>query len=580
MANFKVGVGKADVTGFVYGIGMMGYGMSFNIVKDIETNLYARAYVISNGTNKVCWVNSEICFYTIALKNAIVNKIQNLYPHWNYSDANLLLSAQHTHSGPGGYSHHILYNLTIPGFQPTVFNAIVNGTIKAIEAAENNLQDANLHFAKSNFDDAIAELAINRSINAYNKNPEVETKIGSNNAHLAIDRCMKLLYISNQNKLPIGAINWFGVHTTSLSNDNSRICSDNKGYAATYLEEKMSTLNPNFIGAFAQDTAGDVSPNFKWDAEKNWTRGKYRNDFKSAAHNGKLQFIKALELIEQAQNNNPLSNTIDYEIVYVDFSDIKIDWQFANGKKGLRTVPAAQGFSFFEGTKEGPGIGKALATAGRFASNLIWMYEKTLFKLWHLRDHKTAIDIDMKYKMHGRKHIVLEVNSGKIMGTFQIKNMILPAAADPTIKHFKLLDQIGLTKRTPWVPRILPIQIIIVGKIAVLGIAAEITTIAGKRLQETVLNILKHRGVTEVILSTYTNGYSGYITTPEEYDCQLYEGGHTIFGKYTLPAYQTKFKELALQMLKPKAERNIDAVTKPIIFAENEIWYGSEIITN
>ena len=48
-----------------------------------------------------------------------------------------------------------------------------------------------------------------------------------------------------------------------------------------------------------------------------------------------------------------------------------------------------------------------------------------------------------------------------------------------------------------------------------------------------------------VILSPYANAFSGYITTQEEYQTQYYEGGHTIFGQWTLAAHQTQFDKVA-----------------------------------
>jgi len=42
---FEIGAGKADITAFNIGVGMLGYGRYFNIVKGVETNLYARAFV-------------------------------------------------------------------------------------------------------------------------------------------------------------------------------------------------------------------------------------------------------------------------------------------------------------------------------------------------------------------------------------------------------------------------------------------------------------------------------------------------------------------------------------------------------
>lgn len=61
-----------------------------------------------------------------------------------------------------------------------------------------------------------------------------------------------------------------------------------------------------------------------------------------------------------------------------------------------------------------------------------------------------------------------------------------------------------------------PIQLVIIGDIALAGFPFEITTIAGKRLRDSLFEVLKQRGVSQVILCPYANGYSGYITTYEE----------------------------------------------------------------
>ena len=48
-----------------------------------------------------------------------------------------------------------------------------------------------------------------------------------------------------------------------------------------------------------------------------------------------------------------------------------------------------------------------------------------------------------------------------------------------------------------------------------------------------------------VVVAGYSNGYAGYITTPEEYRLQQYEGGHTLHGPWSLPAYQQVASRLA-----------------------------------
>lgn len=575
--SYLAAAAKIDITPLVYNIGMMGYGMHFNRVYDIETPLYARAFIVQHekSRKKVALVNAEICFCTIAIKDAVVKKLAAIYPEGEFLDANIMISAQHTHSGPGGYSHHLLYNLTIPGFQPKVFNVIVNGIVEAIIDADRKLQPAVLQYDTGEFAPK-AKVAFNRSLAAYNNNPEVKPKIKPADKNLALDRTLRLLRIDTPEGDPMGSINWFGVHTTSLSNDNGRICSDNKGYAADYLERDIREkyLNsPDFVAAFAQEKAGDITPNYKWDVDKKWTRGKYKNDFKSAQYNGSLQYQQALKVWESANQKTPMSGDIDFDLVYVDFSRAEVDSDFADGQVGLHTLPPSQGISFLEGTTEGPGMAKAIGFLARRITNLLHLYDKTAFKLF--ANAKERQYIDRKYALEGNKHVIIEAGRGKVMGSFKIKSLILPGAVDPVIKNLKRLDEKGLAKRTPWIPVILPLQIITIGELALIGIPAEVTTIAGKRLHDTLLSILKHKGIRNVILSTYSNGYHGYITTPEEYDVQAYEGGHTVYGKWTLPAYQTHFKKLAIAMLQVAEKRQLDRSLQPEIFTEEEIWYGS-----
>ncbi|MBX7261534.1 MAG: neutral/alkaline non-lysosomal ceramidase N-terminal domain-containing protein [Chitinophagales bacterium] len=566
---YRVGVGKADITCLLYGKGMMGYGMHENVAYSIETPLYVRAFVIAQGTQKIVFVVAEICFYTIALKEAVVKTLQKQYPDDHYSDANVLLTAQHTHSGVGGYSHHILYNLCVPGFQQKNFDTIVKGTMEAIVMANNNMQTAELRFDKAAFSPN-KKVAFNRSMPAYNNNPDVE-KLPDDQAHLAVDRYMKLLRFDTHDGKAIGQINWFGVHTTSISNDNHRICSDNKGYAAAFFEQEMSENHPDFIAAFAQDVAGDVTPNYKWDKNKKWTRGKYKNDFKSAAHNGYLQCQHAKKLWATAKDMPAQQGEIDYALMFVDFSKVDIAPQFVGGKEGLHTVAAAQGTAFFRGTKEGPGMPSALGWVSNKVLAGIALYEKTWGSRRKTADEQMAVL--RKHALHGNKTLFMESGIGRIWFAPYISKLVMPGFVDKNVAYFKRLAREGFTQRTPWIPQILPIQIILLGDMALLGIAAEITTVAGRRLQESVLEVLQQRGIRHVIINSYTNGYHGYITTPEEYDVQLYEGGHTVFGRYTLPAYQTKCVELAKTLLLPAHERPTDT-TRPDLFSKEEIWYG------
>lgn len=565
---YEIGAGKAEITSYIKGVGMMGYGQHFNTVDDIETPLYSRAYVFKSGGKKIVLVVAEIAFITISVKRGVLKRLQRHHEELGYVPENVMLSAQHTHSGPGGYSFYGIYNLSIPGFVPQVYQGIVDGIIESILIAEKNLKPAKALFNKGTFENDI-EVAFNRSVRSYNRNPEVKP-LKPEESHLAIDREMELLRFDSLEGDKIGSVNWFGVHATSVHNDNRRICADNKGYAATGLENTIETgedSNP-FVAAFAQKPAGDVTPNYVWDKKKKWTRGKFEDDFESAQYNGLLQSEKAKRIYETAEEGKVIQGDLDYELMFVNFSMVYPDKEFTNGEDGLRTGPACLGVAFFRGTKEGPGMPFLLAEASVLLSRFMKGFE--LIKAKFL-DPQKRDKIRAKYKIQGKKDILIETGDRKVLGTPDIGKLFVPGFLDPVVKTFKEQYRAGSLDHKPWSPQTLPLHIVIIGTLAIVGIPGEITTVAGQRLKDTILGVLSKRGVEDVILNSYTNAYCGYITTNEEYQEQLYEGGHTVYGEWTLASFQTKFKHLAQELLKPLNERNVEHSGEPVQFTNDEL---------
>ena len=62
-------------------------------------------------------------------------------------------------------------------------------------------------------------------------------------------------------------------------------------------------------------------------------------------------------------------------------------------------------------------------------------------------------------------------------------------------------------------------------------------------------------GDIDVVIAGLSNTYTDYITTPEEYSVQRYEGASTIYGPHTLPAYIQEFNKLAVSIAKVSIHR-------------------------
>lgn len=575
---YQIGVSKKEITPDLKNCGMLGYGQFTNVAKGIESPLYVRVFVIEKDNRKMAFVNAEICFPTQSLKDGVIAQLLLKGKDWDHE--NVMLTTQHTHSAPGGYTHYFIYNITVPGFQQEILDSYVFGIADAILDAEKNKRAGRIFFEKDTFDEKV-DIAFNRSLKPYNANPEVKRKLKKNEWHLGVDRTMKLLRFEGEDGIPIGSINWFGVHTTSISNDNTLISSDNKGYAASYFEKELNSqyqTNQEIITIFAQDTTGDVSPNFIWDKKKKWTRGTFEDDFESAKQHGYFQYEMAKSIFDKSLHGVELKGPIDFINTYSDFSRIKVKPAFANNLKHQRTSMPCLGVSFLEGTKEGPGMPKTVGVFAKGAIATVKLYRKYVYS--NFMSYRDKVEMMHTFKNQAPKAAIIEMGTGHVMGTKRVRNLIIPAIADPIIMYFKELDRKGITKNMPWGPQVLPLQFFRIGQMGFLGQPSEITTIAGLRLKNTILPILNDIGIDELMICSYANAYAGYTTTQEEYQLQHYEGGHTLYGKWTLAAFQTEFEQLALEFSKsPFTRFNKEMIdgeeqATPRSFNNDELWTG------
>ena len=339
-SGFLVGTGIADITGPAAEVGMMGYARIDQQTGGIHTRLWARAFVIqdTNGQRFV-YVISDIGMIMQAVKMKVVEKLQKQYGDL-YSVKNVMLSATHTHSGPGGFSHYALYNITVLGFCRQNFNAVVDGIYLAITKAHRNLAPARIFMAAG----MVENTTLNRSLPAYQANPDA-------NLYPPCDNTMTVLKFVRPDGREIGMISWFAVHATSMGNTNKLISSDNKGWAARKFEQQLGSdynaAGDTFVAGFANSALGDASPNIYGKED-----GGGINDFASTAISGEKQFQAAWQLYRAAQDEIMPGN-LAFRHRFCDFSRVTLAPEFADGKSHT-TAFAALGIAFAAGAEDGP----------------------------------------------------------------------------------------------------------------------------------------------------------------------------------------------------------------------------------
>lgn len=465
---------------------MMGYAMLHQMTQGLRNRLRSRAFVVESvcSGNRVALVTADLGLLTQAVHTAVLNRLNEMFGD-RYRVDNVLLAATHTHSGPGGFSHYPLYNLSILGFSDASFRVAVDGIVESIARADANLTPAQVHLAIGE----VADAGINRSPVAYQENPMSERAgYGADT-----DKAMTLLRFDAAGGRPLGVLNWFGVHATSVGNHNRLINGDNKGYAAQLVEREYDAdyaKADTFVAAFAQGSEGDVSPNIF-----GGTDGGGDDDFDSVAISGQKQAARALALMNDRARR--VHGPIDSRQVFVKMDAVQVGAEWT-GAGDAPTCPAAIGFSMLAGAEDGRGVGREGLSC---AEPRAW---------WH-----RAACWATTSECQAEKPIALE------MGT----------------RH-----------PHPWTPEVLPLQIVRVGPLAVVALPFEITTMAGRRLRTAVTRELAPLGVSEVVVAGLANAYAGYVATREEYRVQHYEGASTHFGPWTLAALIQEFSRLARAM--------------------------------
>ncbi|KAF0742830.1 hypothetical protein Ae201684P_000678 [Aphanomyces euteiches] len=485
----RIGAAMYDVTGPAAEVGMFGYAQAHQATSGIHMRLRSRAFVFHDDQDKYfAFVSIDTGCITETVTQAVIARLQEqepVVPRNTFQLENVLLSATHTHCAPGGLSEFPIYSMHPPlkGFDAQNFECVVTGVVKSIVRAFRNLQPGTIRVARG---DCLGA-SINRSVDAYNANPEEERKQYAHDT----DKEMTLWRLDGDDGYPIGMINWFAVHPTSMGSWFTLITGDNKGYASHVFEREQGTVHlmdrPRcFVAAFAQSNEGDVSPNIF--GPRN--HANEHHDLERMEIVANAQLDTARRLYEEAASAPPVAGGLRFVHQYVDYNSIELEDKWHMHKECPKmTSSGCIGVSMLSGTFfDGRGV-------HGIPEGLQWG-DKSWFTL-----------MPQTQSMQMEKPIIF-----------------------PTASY-------GMS------PSVLPLQLItIADSLAIAALPFETTTMAGRRLRKSIASALN---VDHVILAGLSNAYCGYMTTREEYAIQRYEGASTHFGPNQLVATQQQFERLA-----------------------------------
>lgn len=543
---WRAGFGTAPITVFDPSLCMFGWGHPRHVAKGVAMPLLARTLALEERSTgqRLVYVACDLGMISESVRRAVSQRVctsQN-----GLSDHDLMLTATHTHSGPGGFSTYLFYAISIPGISQRIHDVIVDGVVSSVEKALKALQPARA-WTHAGWIPASEPVAFNRSVAAYNRNEDA-TPVTRERSDEAVERTMTVLRIDDEHDQPLGLVSWFPVHGTSLHWEQHQLHGDNKGCAAQACEAwAREQGRSGFVALFAQESAGDVSPNYRWHERRRLMIGRYDNDVESAEFNGAIQARHARALWSLARSEGvELRGPLTTALRYRDFFNLTADAEFARVREPRTTTPRL-GLAFSLGTLEGQGPFFALRRAFPLLTKL---------QALNRRRERTP----SWRAPHGAKVPFWDMGKGsenKVLGLLPTLNPLLYLFTDRFVAYYREALEYPGVRDVSWVPRYLPIQQVRIGSLVVAGLPTEPTTVAGRRLRHTLRTAWANQGISHVIVTGYANAYASYLTTPEEYEEQDYEGASTLYGQWSLPVYCSELRELTRIMLRGDSQQNL-----------------------
>ena len=141
------------------------------------------------------------------VRRSIVANLSAQFPGL-YTNDNIAFVGTHQHSGVGGYLENLLPQITSLGYVQQTADAIITGTVLAVQRAHASLAPGKLRLGNT----TILNANINRSPTAYLANPADERA----RYEFDQDKDMTLLRFDDLSGNARGFLSFFAVHGTSL----------------------------------------------------------------------------------------------------------------------------------------------------------------------------------------------------------------------------------------------------------------------------------------------------------------------------------------------------------------------------
>jgi hypothetical protein len=494
-ATLRAGAGQADITPPQTGYYLGGWTRADRVAQGTSTRLFANTMVLQRGSQKVALVAAEVFAIPAGLHEDVARKVAGL----GFDRTTILLQASHTHSGPGGFFPNPIYNTAAPS------TATVTDPLSFVKLLNPDPPDVQLYtFLVDRIAESIRRADADRAPAAaawghtqllgVTENRSIEAHLADHGIHVAFGQ-------GNASMDPDGAN-----HTIAPDVDVLRV---------DKLVRRNGKTRRMPIGAWSNFADHGTVVHSEFQA--------YSGDHHAAAWRVFAQAVRRKGRVPARQtvvNVYPNADEGDQTAGIVHVGPAAADWV---------------------GTQEANAMLRAWGDAGKHLSTTPAIDGRWTRTCFCGRDTATG-----KVDTQGREGIGFLTGSEEGRGPlYDLTGVPLEGRTSPIddpVQGNKIVTPAG----NP--PAAVPISVVRIGDHVVAALPGEPTKEVGARVKQALLGTLGSTGVRGAVIAGLAGDYIQYISTPEEYGQQSYEGASTLYGKNEGTFLQEQLVDLAKRM--------------------------------
>jgi neutral ceramidase len=506
-----IGVARADITP-VTGVFKGGWSCTCAEAIGQQERLYARVIVIDEGGQKVALVTEDL----FALSSGMIRDAASLLPGLGFSEQNIIDSATHTHSSQSGYMNFSSYNSILPSnsnptlagitnsaADPVMYSFMTRQLALAIQRANSDLRPGAIGWGQTQ----LLGVTQNRSLGAHLANSGLDQ--GANGGSVSqdpggyagtIDPTVNVLRVDQY---------WKFRQTVRVR----------RGRRHVRRRRTVTRRVPvGIYSTFANHGTVDHE-NFMY----------YSGDHQGAAE-------RAVEAAIRSAGHVPGSQPVINAFANSDAGDMTAGIQYS-GPADAQYVGQREAAAMLDAWRQAGGAMTRTPAFGLRFTRVCMCGQQT---------SGGAID--------STPWIGKAAGAGSEEGrTIFYDDGIahegdkLPLAIGPQGDKILALNERGQ------VPQAVPFTVLALGDRLIATVPGEPTVGSGGAIRAAVQSAVASSGIKQVVIVGYAGDYLSYFTTPAEYEQQAYEGGFTLYGRYSSLLLQDTLVGLAKKLVAGQA---------------------------